>query len=51
MSSPAKARIASAESQSDKVMNSVGSPWSRRSIQAPRFPEVSAYSVKPVPRM
>jgi hypothetical protein len=31
-----------------QAMNSVRSPWSRRSIQAPRLPGVSAYSAKPV---
>src|SRR5215210_5158486 len=51
MSSPANARIASSDSHSERVMNSVRSPSSRRSIQAPRLPGVCPYSAKPVSRM
>ena len=51
MSSPANATIASRDSQSDIVTNSVSSPSSRRSSQAPRLPGVSPYSAKPVSRM
>ena len=51
MSSPAKALMASTESHIDSVMNSVRSPSSRRSIQAPRLPAVWPYSAKPVSRM
>jgi len=51
MSSPANPRIASSESQSEYVMNSVRSPSSRRNIQAPRLPDVCRYSAMPVSRM
>src|SRR4029453_13301407 len=51
MSSPAKARMASTESHSDKVMNSVWSLPSCRSSHAPRLPGVWPYSAKPVALM
>src|SRR4029453_11293384 len=51
MSSPAKARMASTESHSDKVMNSVWLLPSCRSSHAPRLPGVWPYSAKPVALM
>src|SRR5919106_1739042 len=45
MSSPANARIASTDSHMESVMNSVCSPSSRRSIQAPRLPAVRRHNL------